>query len=109
MPVRCRRTAGAYFCKSCHTHSFLYAARPGTISYSHISLNVNALLWIPDRIDIKSWVEQARGKSGPLFNFDVHEDVRLINDARVEKDESHAGKVVQASCPRARGKRHISK
>ncbi len=38
---------------------------------------------------------QARGKSGPLFHFDVHEDVRLENDARVEKDESHAGKVVE--------------
>mmetsp|Transcript_32013 Transcript_32013/g.74615 ORF Transcript_32013/g.74615 Transcript_32013/m.74615 type:complete len:299 (-) Transcript_32013:314-1210(-) len=37
---------------------------------------------------------KARGKSGPLFNFDVHEDVRLVNDARVEKDESHAGKVM---------------
>lgn len=32
-------------------------------------------------------VTKARGKSGPLFHFDVHEDVRLINDARVEKDE----------------------
>lgn len=38
-------------------------------------------------------VTKARGKSGPLFNFDVHEDVRLISDASVEKDESHAGKV----------------
>jgi len=38
-------------------------------------------------------VTKARGKSGPLFNFDVHDDVRLINDALVEKDESHAGKV----------------
>ncbi|KAJ8309316.1 hypothetical protein KUTeg_014190 [Tegillarca granosa] len=38
-------------------------------------------------------VTKARGKSGPLFNFDVHEDVRLLSDARVEKDESHAGKV----------------
>ena len=36
---------------------------------------------------------RARGKSGPLFNFDVHEDVRLgAIDARVEKDESHPGK-----------------
>jgi len=25
--------------------------------------------------------------SGPLFNFDVHEDIRLVNDATVEKDE----------------------
>ena len=38
-------------------------------------------------------VTKARGKSGPLFNFDVHDDVRLTNDASVEKDESHAGKV----------------
>uniref|UniRef100_A0A061RG92 Protein FAM50 n=1 Tax=Tetraselmis sp. GSL018 TaxID=582737 RepID=A0A061RG92_9CHLO len=40
-------------------------------------------------------VNKARGKSGPLFNFDVHEDVRLTNDATKEKDESHAGKVVE--------------
>lgn len=32
-------------------------------------------------------ISQARGKSGPLFSFDVHEDVRLINDASKEKDE----------------------
>ena len=36
-------------------------------------------------------VIKARGKSGPLFAFDVHDDVRLVNDASVEKDESHAG------------------
>ena len=57
-----------------------------------------------------------RGKSGPLFNFNVHDDVRLIQDATREKDEvsaaeqtafptavlfadphSHAGKVVERS------------
>lgn len=32
-------------------------------------------------------VTKARGKSGPLFHFDVHDDIRLVNDARVEKDE----------------------
>ncbi len=37
---------------------------------------------------------KARGKSGPLFQFDVHDDVRLKADARVEKDESHPGKIV---------------
>lgn len=42
-------------------------------------------------------INKARGKSGPLFSFDVHDDVRLVNDATVEKDESHAGKVVQRS------------
>ncbi|KAI1317031.1 hypothetical protein EDD11_009097 [Mortierella claussenii] len=40
-------------------------------------------------------INKARGKSGPLFSFDVHEDIRLTNDANVEKDESHAGKVVE--------------
>ncbi|KZT68139.1 XAP5-domain-containing protein [Daedalea quercina L-15889] len=42
-------------------------------------------------------VNKARGKSGPLFNFDVHDDVRLLIDATIEKDESHAGKVVERS------------
>eukprot|EP01098_Paradermamoeba_levis_P008740 TRINITY_DN3611_c1_g3_i2.p1 TRINITY_DN3611_c1_g3~~TRINITY_DN3611_c1_g3_i2.p1 ORF type:complete len:153 (+),score=44.09 TRINITY_DN3611_c1_g3_i2:252-710(+) len=37
---------------------------------------------------------KARGKSGPLFQFDVHEDVRLYADATKEKDETHAGKVI---------------
>ena len=32
-------------------------------------------------------INKARGKSGPLFSFDVHEDVRLVTDASVEKDE----------------------
>ncbi|KAK4757201.1 hypothetical protein SAY87_007328 [Trapa incisa] len=32
-------------------------------------------------------VNKARGKSGPLFHFDVHEDVRNIADATIEKDE----------------------
>ncbi|OSX80948.1 hypothetical protein BU14_0031s0117 [Porphyra umbilicalis] len=40
-------------------------------------------------------VRQARGKSGPLFTFDVVEDVRLLNDASVEKADAHAGKVVE--------------
>jgi len=38
-------------------------------------------------------VTKARGKSGPLFSFDVHDDVRVVNNASIEKDESHAGKV----------------
>uniref|UniRef100_A0A8C9A9I6 Family with sequence similarity 50 member B n=1 Tax=Prolemur simus TaxID=1328070 RepID=A0A8C9A9I6_PROSS len=42
-------------------------------------------------------VAKARGKSGPLFSFDVHDDVRLLSDATTEKDESHAGKVVLRS------------
>lgn len=42
-------------------------------------------------------VMRARGKSGPLFSFDVHNDVRLVSDASLEKDETHAGKV-SADC-----------
>lgn len=42
-------------------------------------------------------MNKARGKSGPLFSFDVHDDVRLLADATKEKDESHAGKVVERS------------
>ncbi|KAI8920337.1 hypothetical protein PhCBS80983_g01528 [Powellomyces hirtus] len=40
-------------------------------------------------------VNKTRGKSGPLFSFDVHDDVRLVNDATIETEESHAGKVLE--------------
>jgi len=30
-----------------------------------------------------------------LWNWDVHDDVRLLADATKEKDESHAAKVVE--------------
>lgn len=39
-------------------------------------------------------VTKARGKSGPLFHFDASDDVRLVNDATQEKQDSHAGKVL---------------
>ena len=40
-------------------------------------------------------INKARGKSGPLFTFNVHEDIRITNDASREKMDSHAGKVVE--------------
>jgi protein FAM50 len=41
-------------------------------------------------------VTKARGKSGPLFHFDVHDDIRIgALDSRIEKDESHPGKVIE--------------
>ncbi|XP_069065602.1 protein FAM50A isoform X2 [Pleurodeles waltl] len=43
-------------------------------------------------------VTKARGKSGPLFNFDVHEDVRLLSDATVEKDEMEVGQATSCQC-----------
>lgn len=39
-------------------------------------------------------INKARGKSGPLFHFDVRADVRLVQDVRAEKEDSHAGKVM---------------
>ena len=41
--------------------------------------------------------KKLRGKSGPLFHFNVHDDVRLVNDVRREKLESHAGKITMRS------------
>lgn len=38
-------------------------------------------------------VNKVRGKSGPLFEFSIREDVRLVADATVEKADTHAGKV----------------
>jgi len=35
-----------------------------------------------------------RGKSGPLFSFEIIDDVRLINDATIEVDNSHPAKIV---------------
>jgi protein FAM50 len=39
-------------------------------------------------------VRKARGLTGPLFHFDVHEDIRLKGNAKIDKDESHPGKIV---------------
>merc|ERR1719258_566663 len=53
-------------------------------------------LIIPSSITFYELIrDKARGKSGPLFHFDVHDDVREANDYRIEKDESHAGKIVE--------------
>mmetsp|Transcript_22046 Transcript_22046/g.46407 ORF Transcript_22046/g.46407 Transcript_22046/m.46407 type:complete len:394 (+) Transcript_22046:63-1244(+) len=68
----------------------------GNVS-SDALLYVKEDLIIPQDISFYDLIAtRARGKSGPLFNFDVHDDVRLgVVDARVEKDESHPGKVVE--------------
>ncbi|KAN0076930.1 XAP5, circadian clock regulator domain containing protein [Tylopilus felleus] len=67
-------------------------------------VNVDNLMYVKEDLIIPGHhtfydfiVNKARGKSGPLFNFDVHDDVRLLADATKEKDESHAGKVVERS------------
>ncbi|KAI9331713.1 XAP5, circadian clock regulator-domain-containing protein [Obelidium mucronatum] len=65
-------------------------------------VNVDNLVYIKEDLIIPHHytfydfiINKVRGKSGPLFAFDVHDDVRLVNDATVETEESHAGKVVQ--------------
>lgn len=51
-------------------------------------------LMIPHNITFYELIkEKARGKSGPLFHFDVHEAIGP-SDVRIEKDEAHAGKIV---------------
>ena len=41
-------------------------------------------------------ITKARGLTGPLFHFDVHEDIRLKGNAKIDKDDSHPGKIVTA-------------
>ncbi|KAI9215952.1 XAP5, circadian clock regulator-domain-containing protein, partial [Blastocladiella britannica] len=40
-------------------------------------------------------INKVRGKSGPIFDFTIRDDVRLINDAQIETTDSHPGKVCQ--------------
>ncbi len=75
---------------------FLEACRKSLVdSFSELrSLSSENLLYVKEDLIIpQSYsfydliVTKARGKSGPLFHFDVHDDVRLSVDASVEKDE----------------------
>ncbi|KAI8924896.1 XAP5, circadian clock regulator-domain-containing protein [Entophlyctis helioformis] len=66
------------------------------------NVNVDNLMYIKEDLIIPTHytfydfiVNKSRGKSGPLFSFDVRDDVRLINDATVETEDSHAGKVME--------------
>ena len=53
-------------------------------------------LILPHKVTFHELISsKARGKSGPLFRFDVHDDVRVVMDATKEKEDSHPGKVVQ--------------
>ncbi|OLY82318.1 Protein FAM50-like protein [Smittium mucronatum] len=67
-------------------------------------VNVDNLMFVKEDLIIPQHytfydfiVNKARGKSGPLFNFDAHEDIRLVNDAQIEKEDSHVGKVCERS------------
>mmetsp|Transcript_13337 Transcript_13337/g.17376 ORF Transcript_13337/g.17376 Transcript_13337/m.17376 type:complete len:237 (+) Transcript_13337:454-1164(+) len=86
--------------------SFLEKVRKDLVNDFHElkRLNGSDLMYVKEDIILPSdmtfyklIVSKARGKSGPLFHFDVHDDVRLVNDVRIEKDESHPGKVCERS------------
>ena len=67
------------------------------VSMLYLHCSVQLILVLQHHTFYDFIINKARGKSGPLFNFDVHDDVRLLADATLEKDESHAGKVVERS------------
>ncbi|KAG6888889.1 hypothetical protein C0992_007212 [Termitomyces sp. T32_za158] len=78
------------YIKVCRKQSFLQAPSPDS--------SLKEDLIIPHHYTFYDFIiNKARGKSGPLFNFDVHDDIRLLADATKEKNESHAGKVVERS------------
>ena len=74
---------------------FFTALLPRTMSVTDM-MYVKEDMILPHSVTFYSLIKQrAKGKGGgSLFCFGVYEDVRLKSDARVEKDESHAGKVV---------------
>lgn len=68
-----------------------------TMSADHL-IYVKEDLIIPHHYSFYDFIlTKARGKSGPLFHFDVRADVRLLQDIRVEKEDSHAGKIITRS------------
>ena len=66
-------------------------------------MSADALLYVKEDLIILHDItlynllsSKAQEKSGPLFQFDVHNDICIrVVDVRVEKDESHPGKIVE--------------
>ena len=53
-------------------------------------------LIIPHHLSFYDLIEnKVRGKTGPLFNFDVHDDMCIAVDTSMERDDSHAAKIVE--------------
>lgn len=78
--------------------SFGMMCRTDRHGMSGRATSTSDLLYVKEDLIIPSTISfydlivgRARGKSGPLFHFDVHDDIRAVNDASIEKDESHAG------------------
>lgn len=80
--------------------SFLYMIQPEWKELKRVS--VSDLMFVKEDVIIPHHysfydliISKARGISGPLFLFDVKDDIRLVSDATVETEESHAAKVVE--------------
>jgi len=80
--------------------SFLYMIQPEWKELKRVA--ASDLMFIKEDVIIPHHysfydliISKARGVSGPLFLFDVRDDIRLVSDASVETEESHAAKVVE--------------
>lgn len=89
------------FLSKCRTELL---AEGGTVNRDLRHCDVAGMMYIKEDLilphDITFYdliASKARGKSGPLFRFDVKDDVRLAGDARVEREDSHPGKVILRS------------
>ena len=81
---------------------------PSTHTFTVTHRYVKEDLIIPHPITFYELIlTKARGKSGPLFHFDVHDDIRLTDDHRIEKDESHPGKIVEKRWYETSGEQRI--
>ena len=81
-----------YFVQSWFDDCFIFSRSIVTIKLvkteqSHANFRSRFFLILQHYTFYDFIINKARGKSGPLFSFDVHEDVRMISDASVEKDE----------------------
>lgn len=87
VPKPGRPTAGA----SMHVHQHMWIASCRSTSVSNLMYIKEDLILQHNLSFYDLIISKARGKSGPLFHFDVYDDVRLEHNANVEKEESHAG------------------
>ncbi|KAF0974536.1 hypothetical protein FDP41_006568 [Naegleria fowleri] len=85
--------------KGTTVESFLYKVQQEWQELKRIS--VSDLMYIKEDLIIPHHysfydliVNNTKGKTGVMFRFDVHDDVRAVSDATVEKQEAHASKIV---------------
>lgn len=53
-------------------------------------------LIVPHHLTFYDLIEnKVRGKTGPLFSFDVHDDLCIAVNTKMERDDSHVAKIVE--------------